>query len=187
MSPVLLGGPLVCTIRFNENARTIITHANIARRMSWPKANKKVIARRRNQKKKRSKQLLRRRAKRAQRPGGNQRSDRAKRSSNKQSIRRNPVVDIGGVPRSRRPARRRRCSGCPLMQHGESLWSAKPGGLRGYKWPSGRTESCPNPRALPVAVAGRNFHAGLHLVCGTHLAQMTTGFSPASELLVRRL
>jgi hypothetical protein len=73
------------------------------------------------------------------------------------------------------------------MQHGESLWSAKPGSLRGYKWPSGRTESCPNPRALQVAVAARNFLAGLHLVCGTHLAQMTTGFSPASKLLVRRL
>src|SRR6267142_334305 len=78
--PRSLGGPLVCTIRFNQHARTVITHTNIARRMSWPKANNEVIASRRNQKKKRSKQLLQRRAKRGQRPGGNRRSDQAKRS-----------------------------------------------------------------------------------------------------------
>src|SRR6476659_1904965 len=72
-----------------ERARTNrLTHANIARRMSWPKANKKVIANPRNQKKKRSKQLLPRRAKRAQRPGGSRRSDQAKRNRDKQSFRR---------------------------------------------------------------------------------------------------
>ena len=88
MRPVLLGRPLVCTIRFNQRARTVITHTNIARRISWPKANNEVIASRRNQKKKRSKQLLQRRAKRGQRPGGNRRSDQAKRSRNKQLLRR---------------------------------------------------------------------------------------------------
>src|ERR1700676_1585873 len=78
-APVLFGGPLVCIIRFKAHARTVVLPTLIARRMSWPKANKEVIESRRNPKKKRSKQLLQRRAKRAQRRGGNRRSDRAKR------------------------------------------------------------------------------------------------------------
>ena len=68
-----------------------VTHVKIARRMSWQKANKKVIESLRNQKRKRSKPLLQRRAKRAQRRVGSRRSDRAKRSrhqagSSKKSI-----------------------------------------------------------------------------------------------------
>src|ERR1700686_1907316 len=80
MRPVLFGGPLVCMIGFNAHTRTVVLPTLIARRMSWPKANKEVIESRRNPKKKRSKQLLQRRAKKAPRRGGNRRSDRAKRN-----------------------------------------------------------------------------------------------------------